>query len=149
MTSLDMNRRTGAWIQGWDRIRQSIFTIITTPRLSRVIRRAFGSKLRDLIDAPMSDQSILSAYVAIAMALEGVVENAFGEYVVIPSYGEPCFKLTQINFIKGAVDGHVVLALQGIEFPNGHKGDFTQASAIDRTVEFTLQQDSERLQLIA
>lgn len=92
---------TGKRLGGLDHLRQSIRDILTTPVGSRVMRRDYGSRLFELIDAPMNRGTILAIYAATAEALAKweprfrldsvtasqaqpgkVVLNLFGEYVI-------------------------------------------------------------------
>lgn len=64
-----MNAASGRRI-GWsDHISQSIADIITTPIGSRLMRRAYGSKVPDLIDQPMTRANILRVQAATAQAI--------------------------------------------------------------------------------
>ncbi|ELI8163616.1 GPW/gp25 family protein, partial [Yersinia enterocolitica] len=51
---LGMNRNTGRAITDADHISQSIADILITPVGSRVMRRAYGSLLSELIDQPQN-----------------------------------------------------------------------------------------------
>jgi phage baseplate assembly protein W len=64
-----MNRITGKRLAGVDHIRQSIMDILTTPRLSRVMRRLYGSTIKELIDSPMNDSGVSQLIAAIADAI--------------------------------------------------------------------------------
>ncbi|MEM5542935.1 GPW/gp25 family protein [Sulfitobacter sp. AS92] len=66
---IGMNASTGAPLDGIDHLRQSITDILTTPIGSRVMRRDYGSRLYDLIDAPINRSTVLDAYTAVAEAL--------------------------------------------------------------------------------
>lgn len=149
MPSIDMDRETGEWITGWARTRQSISIIITTPRFSRVLRRLFGSGVFDLIDAPMTDSTILKFYNAIAMALAGVVEDTNGDLIEVPEFGEPCFELQRVQLLRGNFEGEVHLLLSGVEYPNGFKGDFSEASAIERQIDFVANDNLDNIRFAA
>lgn len=60
---------TGRRLGGIDHLRQSIRDILTTPIGSRVINRAYGSRLYELIDKPFSSSTKLSIVAATAEAL--------------------------------------------------------------------------------
>ncbi len=49
---------------------QSITDILTTPKDSRVMRRDYGSRLPDLIDAPMNGETIIDVFMETADALD-------------------------------------------------------------------------------
>lgn len=65
-----MNAQTGRWIGGRDHLRQSMRDILTTPIGTRVMRRAYGSRLFDLVDAPVNRRTLAAIYQASAGALE-------------------------------------------------------------------------------
>jgi phage baseplate assembly protein W len=67
MNGLDQN--TGRAIGGIDHLRQSIVDILTTPIGARVMRRDYGSRLFDLIDAPFNATTKLEIIAATAEAL--------------------------------------------------------------------------------
>lgn len=64
-----MNRNTGQSLSGIDHLRQSIIDILTTPVGSRVMRRDYGSRLYELVDAPMNRATLVDIYAATAEAL--------------------------------------------------------------------------------
>lgn len=63
------NAKTGKPLSGLDHLRQSITDILTTPLGSRVMRRTYGSRLFDLVDNPLNDQTIIEIFAATAEAL--------------------------------------------------------------------------------
>lgn len=93
-----LDRETGAVIDGWDHVWQSINVILATPRWSRVMRREFGSDLHELIGKPMTPPIILAVYTATAVAL---------------ARWEPRFRLTGIEMLHGDGDGTLGLKLYG------------------------------------
>ena len=94
---------TGKSLGGIDHLRQSIRDILTTPIGSRVMRRDYGSRLFELIDAPMNRSTLLEIYAATAEAL--------GKW-------EPRFKLQSV-VASSAAPGAVVLDMTGEYLPNG------------------------------
>lgn len=60
---------SGRKLGGIDHLRQSIRDILTTPIGSRVMRREYGSRLFDLIDAPFSASVKLDIIAATAEAI--------------------------------------------------------------------------------
>ncbi|MDR1229696.1 MAG: GPW/gp25 family protein [Azoarcus sp.] len=50
-----MDAETGRTTSDLAHVRQSIRKILTTPIGSRVMRRGFGSRLSDLVDAPLNE----------------------------------------------------------------------------------------------
>ncbi|RXJ66375.1 phage baseplate protein, partial [Veronia nyctiphanis] len=76
---------------------QSLADILTTPIGTRVMRRDYGSRLFELVDAPMNDETLGEIYVATAEAIER---------------WEPRFHLLQVLTSKLS-PGHVTLDLVG------------------------------------
>lgn len=64
-----MNRHTGKRIDNDSHLRQSIADILSTPVGTRVMRRAYGSLLPELIDQPLNDATVLRIYAATVFAL--------------------------------------------------------------------------------
>ncbi len=82
---------------------QSIRDILTTPIGSRVMRRDYGSRLFDLIDAPLNRSTLTDLYAATAEAL---------------ARWEPRFQLTKVKAVA-ASPGSVQLSLIGLYKPDG------------------------------
>jgi phage baseplate assembly protein W len=97
------NASTGKPLTGLAHLRQSITDILTTPLGTRVMRRDYGSRLPELVDAPMNGDTIMELYAATAEALQN---------------WEPRFQLSKVT-LTGADIGAVVLDLSGIYKPNG------------------------------
>jgi len=66
---IGMDAATGRTIEGDAHLAQSIRDILATPIGSRVMRRDYGSRLPDLIDAPITGETIALVYAATAEAL--------------------------------------------------------------------------------
>ncbi|MGI0119445.1 GPW/gp25 family protein [Zooshikella sp. RANM57] len=98
---LGMNRYTGKEIGGLEHLKQSIIDILTTPLGSRVMRRNYGCRLHDFIDAPLNQQTIAAFYAAVADALV---------------LWEPRFRLQQIT-LKRLTQGTASFELKGIYLP--------------------------------
>lgn len=64
-----MSRETGAALDRDAHIAQSVADILSTPIGSRVMRRSYGSRLFDLIDAPMNDVTRVDVFAAVAEAI--------------------------------------------------------------------------------
>lgn len=62
--------RTGKALDGLAHLRQSIRDILTTPIGSRVMRREYGSRLFDLVDNPLNQETLVEMYAATAEALQ-------------------------------------------------------------------------------
>lgn len=109
---LGINAETGKRLEGLDHLRQSIRDILTTPIGSRVMRRDYGSKLFELVDAPINRDTITDIYAATAEAI---------------LKWEPRVDLTQVK-ITNAEPGRIELTLYGNYLPDG------QAITIDGIV---------------
>lgn len=66
---MGMNRQNGTALNTPDHIRQSVGHILTTPLGSRLMNRAYGSKLFQLTDAPLNPSTKLQMIAATAEAL--------------------------------------------------------------------------------
>lgn len=98
-----INSNNGKRLGGIDHLRQSIRDILTTPIGSRVMLREYGSRIFDLIDAPMNRSTLLDLYAATADALQK---------------WEPRFKLLQVQAVSAA-PGWIELDLIGQYLPDG------------------------------
>ena len=104
MPSMDgINASTGKRLGGLQHLRQSISDILRTPIGSRVMRREYGSRLFQLVDAPMNRSTLLDLYAATAEALER---------------WEPRFRLLQVQAVNAA-PGRIELDLTGEYLPDG------------------------------
>ena len=66
---MGMNINTGRDLTGLEHLRQSITDILNTPIGSRVMRRDYGSRLFELIDAPINRSTVIEVVSATAEAL--------------------------------------------------------------------------------
>lgn len=121
MSSAGLDRTTGRILRDWDHVVQSIGDILTTPVMTRVLRRAYGSKLIDLVDRPTNDSTLLAVYVATAEALAA---------------WEPRFQLEQVYFSAAGADGRTEITLDGIYLPDGHRGDDTPDRLGTRSITY-------------
>lgn len=94
---------TGKELAGVDHLRQSIHDILTTPIGSRVMRRDYGSRLYQLVDAPMNRSTLLSLYAATVEAI---------------ARWEPRFKVQKV-IASAASPGSVTLDVTGLYLPDG------------------------------
>lgn len=92
-----INSMTGKSLAGIDHLRQSIRDILTTPIGSRVMRRDYGSRLFELIDAPINSNTLLELYAATADAIAA---------------WEPRFELVSVTAVSAA-PGRVELDMIG------------------------------------
>ena len=56
---MGMNAETGRELTGLEHLKQSIADILNTPIGSRVMRRDYGSRLFELIDAPINRSTVV------------------------------------------------------------------------------------------
>ena len=100
-----MNRSTGQMLSGVDHLRQSIEDILTTPIGSRVMGRDYGSRLYQLVDAPINRALLVEIYSATAEAL---------------LKWEPRFELTRVQ-VENITVGKIKIGLEGVYIPDGKK----------------------------
>lgn len=100
-----MNRNTGRKLSGVDHLRQSIVDILTTPIGSRVMRRDYGSRLYQLVDAPINRALFVEVYAATAEALVK---------------WEPRFRLSRVQ-VKSVKPGQISIALEGLYLPENRQ----------------------------
>jgi len=64
-----MSATTGAPLSGAAHVQQSVGDILSTPIGSRVLVRDYGSRLRDLVDAPVNSETLALMRAATAEAI--------------------------------------------------------------------------------
>lgn len=101
MIGTDAN--TGRRLSGIDHLRQSVRDILTTPIGSRVMRRDYGSRLYQLVDAPVNRETLLDLYAATAEAL---------------ATWEPRIEVEQVS-AEVPEPGKVVMSIEGVYTPTG------------------------------
>lgn len=106
---MDLNHHTGATVDGWMHVVQSIETILVTRLNTRVFMRQFGSDVPVMVDMPMNDANIMALYVSVAEAIDR---------------WEPRFELTDVT-LSAEADGVMSLQMKGNHMPNAHLGDAT------------------------
>ena len=94
---------TGKALGGIDHLRQSVRDILTTPVGTRTMRREYGSRLFQLVDAPMNNSTLLAIYAAAIEAIER---------------WEPRLKVSGVS-ASTAAPGRVVLDVTGEYLPDG------------------------------
>lgn len=85
------------------------------------MRRTFGSKIPDLIDAKMTRRNVLALYSSAAVAIEA---------------WEPRFRMRFGKISRAEATGLIELAIYGTYYPYGHRGDFSIAE--DQSVRVVL-----------
>lgn len=94
---------TGKSLSGIDHLRQSLRDILTTPIGSRVMRRDYGSRLYQMVDAPMNRGGVMQLYAATVEAVRK---------------WEPRFQVTAVR-VASASPGSIELELTGNYLPDG------------------------------
>lgn len=94
---MGMNAETGRDLSGLDHLKQSIADILNTPIGSRVMRRDYGSRLFELIDAPINRSTVVDIVAETAEAL-----MKWEDRLVVSAVD-----------VTGAVVGQIVLGITG------------------------------------
>lgn len=96
---------TGKPLSGIAHLKQSIRDILTTPVGSRVMRRDYGSRLFDLVDAPSNPETFAEIYAATVEALSVWEPRIYPQQVRVASHspGEIVLDLTAIYLPEGRV----------------------------------------------
>ncbi|GAB9153133.1 GPW/gp25 family protein [Bradyrhizobium diazoefficiens] len=97
---IDIDRFTGELIQGWERIKQSIFVILTTRLRTRLMRLWWGSKFNEMQDKPGNEEVLMSSMMAAISAI-----NTY----------EPEFKVTRVVIEDMGPDGEITITVEGID----------------------------------
>lgn len=101
---IGIDNSNGRSLAGIDHLKQSIRDILLTPIGTRVMRRDYGSRLFELIDAPMNGQTIIDIIAATAEALDR---------------WEPRIVLERVVLDDGVASGRIALTLFGKYRPDG------------------------------
>ena len=97
---VDIDRNTGQLIQGWDRIKQSIITILTTRLRTRLMRLWWGSSFIDMQDKPSNEEVMMAGMMAAISAI-----NTY----------EPEFKVTRVTIDEADATGSIIITVEGID----------------------------------
>jgi len=98
-----MDKASGRPLGGLAHLRQSIMDILTTPIGSRVMRRDYGSRIFQRIDAPITGELVAEIYA-------DVVEALFNY--------EPRFEVSAVSVVS-IENGRIILDLEGRYIPTG------------------------------
>jgi hypothetical protein len=109
---IGVNNQTGQHLAGLEHLKQSIIDILLTPLGTRVMRRNYGSRLFELIDAPMNSGTVIDIISATAEAL---------------ATWEPRIEVERVTLDEGAstllstgyATGRIGLTLYGKYLPDG------------------------------
>ena len=102
---IGVSAQTGLRLDGLAHLRQSVRDILTTPVGTRVLRRDYGSRLFELVDAPSN------AGLAAAIAAEAA--DALGRW-------EPRLEVERIE-LTDAGEGMLGLLVSGTHLPDGRQ----------------------------
>ncbi|BAR61976.1 hypothetical protein NK6_8832 [Bradyrhizobium diazoefficiens] len=97
---IDIDRYAGELIQGWERIKQSIFVILTTRLRTRLMRLWWGSKFNEMQDKPGNEEVLMSSMMAAISAI-----NTY----------EPEFKVTRVVIEDMGPDGQITITVEGVD----------------------------------
>jgi uncharacterized protein len=97
---IDIDRETGEYIQGWPRIKQSIFVILTTRLNTRLMRLWWGSKFSDMQDKPSNMETVTTGMMAAIAAI-----NTY----------EPEFKVTRVTIDDADATGAITITIEGVD----------------------------------
>ena len=97
---IDIDRMTGEYVQGWPRIKQSIYTILTTRLRTRLMRLWWGSKFIDMQDKPGNQEVIMAGMMAAIAAI-----NTY----------EPEFKVTRVTIDDFDSTGDITITIEGVD----------------------------------
>ena len=98
------NQHTGKALSGVEHLRQSIQDILSCPLGSRVMLRDYGSRLFELVDAPINGTTLTELYVATIEALQ--------------KWETKRISIARV-FATSVTDGRVTLTLEGVYLENG------------------------------
>ncbi|WP_047308784.1 GPW/gp25 family protein [Rhodopseudomonas palustris] len=118
MATLD--RTTGKLIDGLDDVWQSIGVIIGTALESLVMARDFGGRLPRLVDRAVSQVTLIEFYAAVPEAINRKNPEAL-------MAEEPRFRIVQMGLSDMTDEGHATFDIEGIYYPRGHLGDYSEA----------------------
>lgn len=100
-----LDRQSGGVVEGLAHLRQSLIDILSTPIGSRVMRRDYGSRLFELLGAPMEPGLLVDVTAAVAVAVRR---------------WEPRFRLTRVALVASRAGG-LTLDLVGVYRPDGRE----------------------------
>jgi phage baseplate assembly protein W len=95
---IDIDRFTGELIQGWARIKQSIYVILTTRLRTRLMRLWWGSNFINIQDKPGNQEVMMQGMMAAIAAI-----NTY----------EPEFKISNLTINEAGPNGEITFTLEG------------------------------------
>ena len=106
--SVGLDETTGAVLQGWSHVLQSLQNVFTTRFGSRVMREFYGSFVPELLGSNMNSAELTRFLAAITSSIE---------------QWEPRFRVTRIFFSDPRRDGSIRLTIPGAYLPRAMFGD--------------------------
>jgi phage baseplate assembly protein W len=97
---IDIDRKTGEYVQGWARIKQSIETILTTRIGTRLMRLWWGSSFINMQDKPGNEEVMMAGMMAAISAI-----NTY----------EPEFKVTRVSIDAFDLTGDITITIEGVD----------------------------------
>ncbi|GAA0005347.1 MULTISPECIES: GPW/gp25 family protein [Bradyrhizobium] len=97
---IDIDRKTGEYVQGWPRIKQSIETILSTRIGVRLMRLWWGSKFTDMQDKPGNEETLMTGMMAAISAI-----NTY----------EPEFKVSRVSIDAFDSSGEITITVEGVD----------------------------------
>ena len=119
------NAQTGKELTGLAHLRQSVRDILTTPIGTRVMRREYGSRLMELVDAPLTPATLTEIYAAAAEALARWEPRLRVDRIKASVAGEGNSVAGEENTPGSAYEGKILPAgqisidLEGVYLPGG------------------------------
>lgn len=99
---IDIDRDTGELVQGWERCRKSIITILTTRLRTRIMRLWWGSEFMDAQDKPNNAETFNRS---INAALQAIDEK------------EPEFDIKRVLLGGSSTEGELEVTIEGVYSP--------------------------------
>lgn len=118
MSTID--RFTGKPLEGIDDVWQSIAVILGTALEQLVMARDFGSNMPRLVDRSVSQVTIIEFYAAVPEAINRINPESLMDE-------EPRFRIVQMSLSDMTETGHAAFDIEGIYYPRGHLGDYSEA----------------------
>ncbi len=106
--SVGLDETTGAVLQGWPHVVQSLQNVFTTRFGSRIMREFYGSFVPDMLGSNMNSAELTRYLAAITSAIE---------------QWEPRFRVARIFFSEPNRNGSILLTIQGEYLPRAMFGD--------------------------
>lgn len=114
-----IDRNTGVLIQGLDDVWQSVAVILATTIGTLVMARDFGGQMPRLVDRAINHLTLIEFYAAVPDAIGRINPEAL-------MAEEPRFRVVNMKLADMTSDGNAVFEIDGLYYPRGHLGDFSE-----------------------